>query len=87
MDIITLSFGAMAEPVADQLARQGISYPPGCSGEWDRWIAATARLAVHGIITTAERNRAERRIMKAIIRDIRDYQTRSARLVNHREVA
>jgi hypothetical protein len=83
----TLSLGAMSEPVADQLARQGIGVPPARSVEWDRWVAAAARLAVHGIITATERERAHRRIMKAISRDLRQHHADSKRLANHREIA
>jgi hypothetical protein len=82
-----LSFGAMSDPIADQLARQGIQPPPGRSVEWDRWNAAVVRLAVNGLVTQAERERAHQRIVKSIAREIRQHQKAAARLANHRERA
>lgn len=80
-----LCLGAMSDPIADQLARQGVSFPPARSIEWDRWSAAASRLAIHGIITQAERDRASRRIVKVIAREIRQHYAASKRLANHRE--
>jgi hypothetical protein len=66
MAVLSLEFGALAEPPTQQLERQGFSLPNGAFLDMD--AAAIARLYVRGLMTEAETTKAWKRLRSSIAR-------------------
>lgn len=66
---IELTFGALAPDLRDQLKRQGIKPPP-YTEQWQKQDRAITLLAIHGLLTDAERTRCRRRLMKDIVSQV-----------------
>lgn len=65
---IKLVFGAMADPVADQLDAQGLWLNVADEDRMQHYADAIVRLSLAGIITQAEMDRARKRLAKEILR-------------------
>ena len=63
---IGMIFGAFADPIADQLLKQGVNASSNDCEHWQKDADAITRLSVRGLITRTERYKADRRLMSRI---------------------
>jgi hypothetical protein len=59
-----IRFGALAPPLAEQLA--GIGLPSHCLARWQRYAKALTLLDVGGVLSGAETRRARMRLLRSI---------------------
>lgn len=61
-----LRIGALSPPITDQLDEQGIPYDAEEAARWEQWAAAIVGMSIHGIVTSSERQRINKRLCKRI---------------------
>ena len=66
-----LDFSAFSDPVHEQLDAQGLRCPSKMAPLWERQRKAINFLYLHGILTAAENQKAEFRLVKRIAKHIR----------------
>ena len=62
----SLSFGALALPLSEQLTKQGVPFDAKECDLWERWHDALNLLAVNGPVTHGERQKIQERMFKRI---------------------
>lgn len=65
-DFIGLSFGALAEPIATQLGRQGVSASKPDTRMWQRDADAIARLVLRRYLSSTQADKARRKLMAVV---------------------
>lgn len=64
MKEIGLHFGAMCDPINDQLEKQGLRFKdPTAAERFEKMVQCVIGLLLQGILTDGEKHRAYRRIM------------------------
>lgn len=67
MGVLYIGFGALAEPIIEQLRRQGFVAHYGVQADtWQKDADAITRLAVRGLISETTASSARRRLTKTI---------------------
>ena len=69
----TIEFGALAPPLSEQLAEQGVPFDAQECARWERWHDALYQLAIKGPVTRGERQRIEDRMHKMIKRSLQQH--------------
>lgn len=67
---IEISFGALAEPLADQLRQQGLLIGREKCSRFQSDMDASARLSVRGLLSDSEATKVRRRLLKAILSEV-----------------
>lgn len=67
---LSVTFGAMAEPLRKQLAGYGI--PAKRIAKWQREADAVTMLSISGVLRDPEKTRARDRIMRTILSAVND---------------
>ncbi len=70
---ITIQFGAIGPKISEQVSKLPLNRKPPMATmvTWDRLAAEICGLVIHGLLTDAERNRANKKLMAKIVREIR----------------
>lgn len=64
---ITIEFGALSEPIAEQLKKQGINIPEKDGERLEKIAYSIVLLHLHGIIPDSVRDSARKKLMKKIV--------------------
>ena len=67
---IGISFGAMADPLRDQLKAQGLRMPEEKMNHLQSDIDALVRLSIRGLLCDSDANRTRRKLLKRIIEEL-----------------
>lgn len=68
MPTLSIQFGAMCPPIREQLNEQALAADEKDVVFWQRVADAIALLSIHDLITDAARERARKRLLKAMCR-------------------
>jgi len=68
MQSLSINFGAMCPPIREQFAEQQLAAKSEDVAFWQRLADAIALLSIHDLITDAARQRARKRLLKAMCR-------------------
>lgn len=63
---VSLTLGAMAPPLTEQLAAQGLGYPYKNAQKWQKCADAITYLSIHGMIPDKVRETARGKLMRMI---------------------
>lgn len=63
---LAVTFGAMARPIAEQIAAHGLGYPFEKSKKWQKIADAITLLSIHGMISDKVKETARTRLMRMI---------------------
>ena len=66
MDKFTITFGALAEPIGDQLEEQGVSIPKKDEDRFEKIAWSITHLHLNDIIPDSVRDNARKKLMKKI---------------------
>lgn len=69
---LSIEFGALSEPIAEQLKKQGISIPQERSDILEKIAYSLVFLHLHGIITDSARDNSCRKLIKKIVASIKE---------------
>jgi hypothetical protein len=64
---VIIEFGALVEPIAEQLKKQGITIPEADSERFQKIAWSIILLHLHGIIPDSVRSSAQKKLMKQIV--------------------
>ena len=67
---VSIAFGAMADPLKDQLRQQGLHMNAGKCGHFQRDMDAINRLLIRGMASDSEGTKIRRRLLKSILEEI-----------------
>lgn len=70
--LLRISFGALSEPIRIQVKQCGLWIDPGSIDVLQACADSITRLRIHGVITDGESHKACQRLMKSIVRNVRD---------------
>ena len=62
-----IMFGALADPISEELRRQGLRASKVNIAYWQRDAKAISRLSIRGLLTDDERGRARKRLLQRIL--------------------
>ena len=67
---VGISFGAMADPLKDQLKSQGLKMGAEKCNHFQLDIDALIRLSIRGVLCDSDANRTRRKLMKRILAEV-----------------
>lgn len=79
--MIDISFGALADPIEQQLLSQNLPYIPEAVRHFQLDLDAIIRLAVHGLLPDSQRRQLQHKLFKRIFNHVK------ARLKNEAELS
>jgi hypothetical protein len=73
LSVLSIHFGALCQPIKRQLRDAKLRCKPDLAAAWQDDADAVTRLAVRGLLSDAEKQRARRRLIKVIAANVESH--------------